>query len=83
MPTTRNDRAERAEIEFERVADVQREYSRREFDGQAEGEVAVDFDRRQVPGRRDERPRQCCLTGANFDEVVAGRGAIASTIRAT
>ncbi len=64
--------AERREVVLERIGNDEAQRVRRKFTGKARREIAVDLDRRDVPGARDERAREGREPGADLDHVVSG-----------
>ena len=82
LPTTRI--AHRArEVELERVGFVQRQLRRGERRSEACGEVAIDFDGRNMSCARDQSRRKRREPRADFDDVVAGSWMTASRMRVT
>ena len=71
LPTMRRPLAERGEVEVERVGDDERQRIGRELRAQARREVAVDLDRRDAPGVRDEARGDRGQPGADLDDGVA------------
>jgi len=63
--------AQRAEVEFERIALVQRQSIRRKARAQVACQIAIDLDRHDAARAFDEPPGQRALPGADLDDRVA------------